>query len=30
MGERKVAAVECAYRTLPVAWDVEAEDQIFR
>jgi len=28
-GERKVAAVESAYRTLPVAWDAEAEDQIF-
>jgi len=28
-GESKVAAVESAYRTLPVAWDAEAEDQIF-
>ena len=28
-GERKVAAVESAYRTLPVAWDAEAEDRIF-
>jgi 3-oxoacyl-[acyl-carrier-protein] synthase-3 len=28
-GERKVAAVESAYRTLPVAWDAEAEARIF-
>jgi 3-oxoacyl-(acyl-carrier-protein) synthase III len=28
-GERKVAAVEQAYRTLPAAWDVAAEDGIF-
>jgi 3-oxoacyl-[acyl-carrier-protein] synthase III len=28
-GEHKVAAVESAFRTLPVAWDAQAEDQIF-
>jgi 3-oxoacyl-(acyl-carrier-protein) synthase III len=28
-GEHKVAAVESAYRRLPVAWDAEAEDRIF-
>jgi len=29
-GERKVAAVESAYGTLPATWDAEAEDGIFK
>lgn len=29
-GDRKVAAVEAAYRQLPAAWNAEAEDPIFR
>jgi 3-oxoacyl-(acyl-carrier-protein) synthase III len=28
-GERKIAAVEAAYRDLPATWDAEAEDRIF-
>ena len=28
-GDRKVAAVESAYRTLPAAWDAAAEDRIY-
>src|SRR6476659_6816294 len=28
-GDRKVAAVEQAYRQLPATWDAEAEDRVF-
>jgi 3-oxoacyl-[acyl-carrier-protein] synthase III len=29
-GERKVVAIEAQYRSLPAAWDEEAEERIFR